>query len=106
MKGVLARVFVHDLAAAIPLYQELAQVIAVNRVPLPHVELAQIGLFLPLTGNTSVYRDRVATIRWGSITGSGLGGQPGWDHRRVIFSVVYLLVRRLLGCLNDGAGPG
>jgi hypothetical protein len=36
---------------------------------------------------------------WGSITGSGLGGQPGWDHRWVIVSVVCLLVRRLLGCL-------
>jgi len=39
------------------------------------------------------------SILWGSITGSGLGGQPGWDHRWVIVSVVYLLVRRLLGCL-------
>jgi hypothetical protein len=36
---------------------------------------------------------------WGSITGSGLDGLPGWDHRCVIISVVYLLVRCLLGCL-------
>ena len=31
-----------------------------------------------------------------SITGSGLGGLLGWDHRWVIFSVGYLLVRCLL----------
>ena len=36
---------------------------------------------------------------WGSITGSGLDGLPGWDHRRVIFPVVYLLARGLLDCL-------
>ena len=35
----------------------------------------------------------------GSITESGLDGLPGWDHRCVIISVVYLLVRYLLGCL-------
>ena len=34
---------------------------------------------------------------WGSITGPGR--PTGRDHRRVIFSVVYLLARRLLGCL-------
>src|ERR1035441_5225367 len=32
---------------------------------------------------------------WGSITGSGLVRLPGWDHRWVIISVVYLLVRCL-----------
>jgi len=37
---------------------------------------------------------------WGSITGSGLGGLAGWDHRGVVISVVYLLVRCLLGCLT------
>jgi len=42
---------------------------------------------------------RLLVTLWGSITGSGLGGQPGWDHRWVIVPVVYLLVRRLLGCL-------
>ena len=36
---------------------------------------------------------------WGSVTGSGLGGLPGWDHRWVIFPVVYLFARGLLGCL-------
>jgi hypothetical protein len=29
----------------------------------------------------------------------GLGSLVGWDHRRVIFFVVYLHARRLLGCL-------
>ena len=40
-----------------------------------------------------------SSIVWGSITGSRLGGLAAWDHRRVIISVVYLLVRCLLGCL-------
>ena len=40
-----------------------------------------------------------ALIVWGSITGSGLGSLAGWDYRGVVISVVYLLVRRLLGCL-------
>jgi len=29
-----------------------------------------------------------------------LGGLVGWDHRGVVISVVYLLVRCLLGCLT------
>ena len=37
---------------------------------------------------------------WGSIIGSGLVRLPGWDHRCVIISVLYLLVRCLLGCLT------
>jgi putative transposase len=40
------------------------------------------------------------SILWGSITESGLGGLAGWDHRGVVISVVYLLVRCLLGCLT------
>jgi len=40
------------------------------------------------------------SILWGSITGSRLDGLPGWDHRRVIISVIYLLVRCLLDCLT------
>jgi hypothetical protein len=35
-------------------------------------------------------------ILWGSITAFGLVRLSGWDHFRVIISVVYLLVRRLL----------
>jgi predicted enzyme related to lactoylglutathione lyase len=62
INGVLARVFVPDLAAAIPLYRELAQVTAVNRFSFRDVELAQVGPFLLLAGNTAAYRDRVATI--------------------------------------------
>ena len=34
-----------------------------------------------------------------SITGSGPGGLAGWDHRGLIISALYLLVRCLLGCL-------
>ena len=41
----------------------------------------------------------VRYILSGSITGLGLAGLAGWDHRRVIISVVYLLVRCLLDCL-------
>ena len=37
---------------------------------------------------------------WGSITGSRLGGLAAWDHRCAVISVVYLLVRCLLGCLT------
>jgi predicted enzyme related to lactoylglutathione lyase len=62
INGVLARVFVPDLDAAIPLYQELAQVTAVNRFSFGEVELARVGPFLLLAGDTAAYRDRVATI--------------------------------------------
>jgi hypothetical protein len=41
--------------------------------------------------------DSQAGLLWGSITGSGPGGLAGWDHRGVIISVLYLLVRCLLG---------
>jgi riboflavin transporter FmnP len=51
INGVLARVFVPDLAAAIPLYRELAQVTAVNRFSFRDVELAQVGPFLLLAGS-------------------------------------------------------
>jgi hypothetical protein len=36
---------------------------------------------------------------WGSITRFRLGACLVGDHRRVIFSVVYMLARCLLGCL-------
>ena len=60
------------------------------RVPLEHADgLADgCGLLRALTGPASL---------WGSITRSGW--PAGWDHRWVIFSVVYLLARCLLGCL-------
>src|SRR5271156_1491361 len=43
---------------------------------------------------------RLRETLWGSITESGLGGLAGWDHRGVVISIVYLLVRCLLGCLT------
>jgi predicted enzyme related to lactoylglutathione lyase len=62
INGVLARVFVDDLDAALPLYQELAGVTEVNRFSFRDVQLAQAGPFLLLAGNTQAYRDRVATV--------------------------------------------
>jgi hypothetical protein len=62
INSVLARVFVPDLDAAIPLYQALAQVSEVSRFSFRDVELAQAGPFLSLAENTGAYRDRVATI--------------------------------------------
>jgi hypothetical protein len=62
ISGVVARVFVDDLDTAIPLYQQLAQTTAVNRFGFRDVQLAQVGPFLLLSGDTARYRDRVATI--------------------------------------------
>jgi predicted enzyme related to lactoylglutathione lyase len=63
---VLARVFVSDLNAAIPLYEELAQAQA-ERFAFRGVELARIGPFLLLAGDTAGYRDRTATIQVASL---------------------------------------
>jgi predicted enzyme related to lactoylglutathione lyase len=63
---VLARVFVPDLDAAIPLYEELAQARA-ERFGFRDVELARVGPFLLLAGNTATYRDRTATIQVASL---------------------------------------
>jgi predicted enzyme related to lactoylglutathione lyase len=60
--GVLARVFVPDLDAAISLYENLAQARA-ERFGFRDVELARVGPFLLLAGNTAAYRDRTATIQ-------------------------------------------
>lgn len=62
ISGVLARVFVPDLDAVIPLYQALAEVGEVSRFTFRDLDLAQVGPFLLLAGNTGAYRDRVATI--------------------------------------------
>lgn len=62
INGVLARVFVSGLDAAIPLYQELAGVADVSHFTFRDVQLAQVGPFLLLARNTAAYRDRVATI--------------------------------------------
>jgi len=64
---VLARVVVSDLDDAIPLYEELAQARA-EKFAFRDVELARIGPFLLLAGNTAAYRDRTATIQVGSLT--------------------------------------
>jgi predicted enzyme related to lactoylglutathione lyase len=59
---VLARVFVADLDAAAPLYEELAGEQA-ERFGFRDVELARVGPFLLLAGDTAAYRDRTATIQ-------------------------------------------
>jgi predicted enzyme related to lactoylglutathione lyase len=64
--GVLARVFVADLDAAVPLYEELAQA-AAERFGFRGVQLAQVGPFLLLAGDTAAYRDRTATIQVASL---------------------------------------
>jgi predicted enzyme related to lactoylglutathione lyase len=66
ISGVLARVFVTDLDAAIPLYEELAQARA-ERFAFREVELARVGPFLLLAGHTAAYRDRTATIEVASL---------------------------------------
>lgn len=63
---VLARVFVSDLDAAVPLYEELAQAQA-ERFGFRDVKLARVGSFLLLAGNTDTYRDRTATIQVASL---------------------------------------
>lgn len=62
--GVLARVVVEDLEAAIPLYRELAGVPpeAVRRFGFRDVHLARVGPFLLLSGDTAPYADRTATV--------------------------------------------
>jgi hypothetical protein len=54
ISGVVARVFVDDLDTAIPLYQQLAQTTAVNRFGFRDVQLAQVGPFLLLSGDTAL----------------------------------------------------
>lgn len=61
MINVLARVFVDDLDEALPFYEELTGVTA-RRFGFRDVELAHVGHFLLLAGNTGSYRDRVATV--------------------------------------------
>ena len=60
--GVLARVFVDDLDAAIALYRDLADGQEPARFRFRDVELARVGPFLLLSGDTAAYRDRVATL--------------------------------------------
>jgi len=60
--GVLARVFVDDLEAAVPVYRELAGGEEPVRFGFGSVDLTRVGPFLLLSGETSGYRDRVATL--------------------------------------------
>jgi predicted enzyme related to lactoylglutathione lyase len=62
VRGVLARVFVDDLDAAVPLYQALAGVSEVRRFEFRGVQVAWVGSFLLFSGDTDAYRDRVATL--------------------------------------------
>jgi hypothetical protein len=52
---VLARVLVSDLDAAVPLYEEFAQARA-EKFGFRDMELARVGPFLLLAGNTAAYR--------------------------------------------------
>ncbi len=62
MIGVLARVTVDDLDGALGFYQRLADGQEPQRFRFRDVELARVGPFLLLAGNTAAYRDRVATL--------------------------------------------
>jgi catechol 2,3-dioxygenase-like lactoylglutathione lyase family enzyme len=68
VRAVLARVVVPDLDAALPLYQELAGATEVRRFNFRDVQLAQVGPFLLLAGNTAPYQDRAATLLVESLT--------------------------------------
>ena len=68
IRGVLARVIVPDLDAALPLYQQLAGVTEAHRFSFRDVQLAQVGPFLLLSGNTDAYRERTATVLVTSLT--------------------------------------
>lgn len=60
--SVLARVFVDDLDDALELYRSLADGQEPVRFRFGDVELARVGPFLLLSGDTAAYRDRVATL--------------------------------------------
>ncbi len=66
--GVIARVVVDDLDRAIPLYQGLSGSAEVQRFGFGEVELASVGPFLLLAGNTAPYANRVATLLVRSLT--------------------------------------
>ncbi|MEW2548271.1 VOC family protein [Streptomyces sp. NPDC047002] len=60
--GVLARVVVDDLDSALVLYRALAGGEEPVRFRFRTVELARVGPFLLLSGDTAAYGDRVATL--------------------------------------------
>lgn len=92
---VLARVFVDDLEAALPLYRELADGAEPARFSFRGVELARVGPFLLLSGDVAAYRDRVATLSvrslepvLGALAANGGtvldGPAPGPNGRRLV----------------------
>ena len=60
--GVIARVYCDDLDTALPLYQQLTGIDEVKAFSFRDVQLASVGPFLLLSGNTAAFRDRVATV--------------------------------------------
>jgi predicted enzyme related to lactoylglutathione lyase len=65
IEQVLARVYVDDLDAALPLYERLAGGAQVQRFRFRTVELAWVGPFLLLAGTSddlAPFRDRAATV--------------------------------------------
>ncbi|WP_211189463.1 VOC family protein [Actinomycetospora sp. TBRC 11914] len=65
IEQVLARVYVVDLDAALPLYSRLAEGAPVRRFAFGGVELAWVGPFLLLAGTPeelAPFRDRAATV--------------------------------------------
>ena len=59
--AVLARVFVDDLEAALPVYRALAGEEPI-RFGFREADLARVVPFLLLSGNADAYRNRVATL--------------------------------------------
>ncbi|MCO5969246.1 hypothetical protein [Actinoallomurus soli] len=55
LTGVLARVIVDDLESALPLYRDLAGGQEPQRFRFRDVELARVGPFLLLSGDTAAY---------------------------------------------------
>ncbi len=65
VEQVLARVYIDDLDAALPLYERLAEGAPVRRFGFRAVELAWVGPFLLLAGapdDLAPLRDRAATV--------------------------------------------
>lgn len=60
--GVLARVTVDDLDAALPFYQHVTGGGEPHRFTFRDLTLARVGPFLLISGNTQAYADRTATL--------------------------------------------
>lgn len=62
IRGVLARVYVDDIGAALPLYQDLASGEAPHLFEFRHLRLAKVGPFLLVEGADDETRSHSATI--------------------------------------------